>query len=189
MRFVVGISGASGVEMSLTLLRILKSQNHETHLIMTDGAKLTWKFETKTSPEKLYELADYIYPSTDMGAVIASGSFLTDGLIIIPCSMKTLAGIVLGYADNLLLRVADVCLKESRKVVIVPREMPLGRIHLRNLSQAADLGCTIIPPMLTFYNHPQTIQDQIDHLVGKILAQFGLHSDDFRPWQPKESSL
>ena len=187
MRLIVGVSGASGVEMSLTLLRALKSKNHETHLLMTDAAKLTWQFEKKTPLDGLYAFADYTYSNSNLAATIASGSFPIDGMIIIPCSMKTLAGIVSGYADNLLLRAADVCLKECRKLVIVPREMPLGRIHLRNMLTAAELGCVIIPPMLTFYNQPQTIQDQIDHLIGKILLQFGIIPDDFRPWQPPDA--
>ena len=186
MRIIVGVSGASGVGMSLTLLRALKFADTETHLLMTDGGKLTWNLENKSPLTELYALADYIYSNSDLAAAIASGSFATDGMIILPCSMKALAGIVSGYAENLLLRAADVCLKECRKLVIVPREMPLSRIHLRNMAAAAELGCVIIPPMLTFYNQPQTIQDQIDHLVGKILLQFGITTDNFRPWQPPE---
>ena len=99
-----------------------------------------------------------------------------------PCSMKSLAGIVCGYADDLIQRSADVCLKEGRKVVLVPREMPFGKVHLRNLLHASDLGCVIVPPVLTFYNHPETIEDQISHITGKILLQFGLRQEGFRPW-------
>ena len=111
-----------------------------------------------------------------MDASIASGSFLTDGMVIVPCSMKTVAGIASGYAENLLLRAADVCIKENRKLVLVPREIPFSRIHLRNMKELADNDVIILPPMLTFYNVPSTIQQQIDHIVGKILMQFNLPS-------------
>ena len=186
MRIIVGVSGASGVEMSLTLLRALRRANCETFLVLSEGARLTWSLETDTPVEELYKAAGHVYEENDYAAVIASGSFVTDGMIVMPCSMKTLAGIVSGYAENLLLRAADVCLKENRRVVLVPREMPLGRIHLRNMLSASELGCTIVPPMLTFYNGADSLQDQIDHIVGKVLLQFGITSDDFRPWKGVE---
>jgi len=182
-RIIVGVSGASGVRMSLSLLKELNIAGYETHLIVTEGAKLTWGFECDEPIEELYALADHVYSERDYAAVIASGSYVTEGMIIIPCSMKSLAGIVSGYAENLLLRAADVCLKENRKVVLVPREMPLGRIHLRNMSQAADYGCSIVPPMLTFYNSAENMEEQIAHVVGKVLLQFGIESKSFRPWQ------
>lgn len=118
-----------------------------------------------------------------MAAKISSGSYLTDGMIVAPCSMKTLAGIAHGYADNLLVRAADVCLKENRRVVLIPREMPLGLIHLRNLTAAAEAGCAIVPPMLTFYNRPGTVARQVDHVVGKALMQFGIVPACFHPWE------
>lgn len=186
MRIIIGVSGASGVEMSLSLIRALSRANCETFLIVSEGARLTWSLETRTPIEELYEAADHVFSEKDYAAVIASGSFVTDGMIVMPCSMKTLAGIVSGYAENLLLRAADVCLKENRRVVLVPREMPLGRIHLRNLLEASELGCTIIPPMLTFYNGADTMQAQIDHVVGKILLQFGITPDRFKPWEGGE---
>lgn len=136
--------------------------------------------------EKLLALADVVHDERNMAASISSGSFVTEGMIVMPCSMKSLAGIAAGYADTLIIRAADVCLKEGRKVVLVPREMPLNRIHLRNMKEAADAGCTIIPPVLTFYNGPKTIGDQINHIVGKILAQFGISYDKFVPWKGKE---
>ena len=117
-----------------------------------------------------------------MAASVSSGFCRTDGMIILPCSMKTLAGIVSGYAEDLLLRAADVCLKENRRLVICPREMPLGRTHLRNLYEAAQAGCTVIPPMLTFYNRPMTVDDQIDHVIGKVLMQFGIVPANFKAW-------
>ena len=182
-RLIVGVSGASGVAMSVPLLRALKTAKVETHLIVTEGAKLTWGLECHTPIEELYALAGHAYGETDHAAVIASGSYVTDGMIVMPCSMKTLAGIVSGYAENLLLRAADVCLKEGRKVALVPREMPLGKLHLRNLAVAADLGCAIVPPMLTFYNGADTMEAQINHVVGKVLLQFGIVPASFVPWK------
>ncbi|MBR0400166.1 MAG: UbiX family flavin prenyltransferase [Mogibacterium sp.] len=182
-RIILGVSGASGVIMSLALAEEFKKADYEMHLIVTDGAKLTWQHECGEPVESLYALADHVYTEHDHAAVIASGSYVTDGMVIMPCSMKSLAGIVSGYADNLLLRAADVCLKENRKLVLVPREMPLGRIHLRNMSQAADCGCVIVPPVLTFYNGAETVEEQISNVVGKVLLQFGIAGESFRPWQ------
>ncbi len=143
----------------------------------------TTQCDGKGKIEMLTDLADVLYDSKDMAAAISSGSFRTMGMIVAPCSMKTLAGIVTGYTDNLLLRAADVCLKENRRVVLCPREMPLGKVHLRNMSTAADLGCTIVPPMLSFYSGQTTVEDQIHHVVGKILMQFGLEYEEFHPWE------
>lgn len=182
MRLIVGVSGASGVVMSYSLLRALHRADCEVHLVVTDSACRTWEIETEKPISDLFALARAVYEPDDMEALISSGSFVTDGMIVLPCSMKTLAGIVSGYTDNLLLRAADVCLKEGRKVVLCPREMPLGRVHLRNLSAAAELGCAIVPPMMTFYNSPQSIQDMIDHVVGKVLLQFGITPEEFVPW-------
>ncbi len=183
MRIIVGVTGASGVEMSYYLLRALRSvENMEIFLVLSQGAKLTWELECGKKLEELLELADHVYDNSDLAARISSGSFLTDGMIVMPCSMKSLAGIAAGYADNLINRSADVCMKEGRKVVLVPREMPFSRLHLRNLKEAAELGCAIVPPMLTFYNGAVTMEDQINHVVGKVLMQFGLTFDQFKPW-------
>lgn len=183
MRIIVGVSGASGVEMSLSLLRALRNANCETYLVVTEGASLTWSLETDIPIEELYNAADHVYAESDYAAVIASGSFVTDGMIVMPCSMKTLAGIANGFAENLLLRAADVCLKENRRVVLVPREMPLGRVHLRNMLSASELGCAIVPPMLTFYNGADSLQSQIDTVVGKVLMQFSIISENFKSWE------
>ncbi len=184
MRLIVGISGASGVIMGHRLLETLRrSADAEIHLIVTEAAERTWALECDRPIRELYDLADVVYDNHDLAAAVASGSFLTDGMIILPCSMKTLAGIAGGYAENLLLRAADVCLKEGRRLVLCPREMPLGRIHLRNLTLAADAGAAIVPPMLTFYNRPMTVDEQIDHVIGKILLQFGIVPDNFRAWE------
>ena len=184
MRIIVGISGASGVEMGYSLLQALKaSPGCETHLVITRGAKIVWKQESARPLEELSREADFQHDDEDLAAVIASGSFETAGMVVLPCSMKTLSAVASGYAAGLLVRAVDVCLKEGRKVVLCPREMPLGKIHLKNMLQAAELGCSIIPPMLTFYNNSISVAEQVDHLVGKILMQFGLRHSSFRPWQ------
>ncbi len=187
MRIIVGVTGATGVEMSLYLLRALKAvEGCEIHLVVSDSARLNWELETSVPYEDFTALADVVHDCHNMAASISSGSYVTDGMIIMPCSMKSLAGIVSGYADNLVLRAADVCLKEGRKVVLVPREMPLGKIHLRNMYEAAQLDCAIIPPMLTFYNGSDTLEKQINHIVGKVLMQFGIQSKDFKAWKGTE---
>lgn len=186
MRIIVGITGASGVIMGYYLLKALKNiPDIETHLIITEGAALTFPYETDIPLADVKALADVVHDNRNMAASISSGSFKTDGMVIIPCSMKTVAGIVSGFADNLLLRAADVCLKEGRKVVIVPREMPMSRIHLRNIKEAADYGCVVVPPVLTFYNGADTVEKQIQHIIGKILMQFNLDYEAFVPWTGK----
>lgn len=183
MRIIVGVTGATGVVMSYYILQALKGiKDCEAHLVISDGGIRNWELETDMPLKKLTDLADVVHDNRNMAATISSGSFVTDGMIIIPCSMKTLAGVVAGYANNLVIRAADVCLKEGRKVVMVPREMPFGKVHLRNLKDAADLGCAIVPPMLTFYNGPKTLEDQINHIIGKVLMQFGIAYDRFVPW-------
>ena len=188
MRIIVGVTGASGVEMSYYLLGALKEKNCETYLVMSDAAKINWKLETSRPLDDLLSLADHIYDVHNLAASVSSGSYWTNGMIIIPCSMKTLAGITAGYADDLILRAADVCLKECRKVVLVPREMPFGKVHLRNMKEAADLGCVIIPPVLTFYNGAKTIEGQIDHIVGRVLMQFGIRYRKFVSWPGADES-
>ncbi len=182
MRIIIGISGASGVIMGYRLLKALREAGVETHLVVTEAAERTLVCETSLRLEDLTALADASYDSRDMAAAIASGSFVADGMVVIPCSMKTLAGIVCGYADNLLLRAADVCLKEGRKLMLVPRETPFSLVHLRNLKEAAEVGCTIVPPMLTFYGGANTVEKQIDHIIGKIFLQFGLSYKNGTSW-------
>lgn len=189
MRLIIGISGASGVVLGYHMLKALKSYPEvETHLVISKGARVTFGLETDMKIEDVEALADVVHSNKNLAASISSGSFKTDGMIVIPCSMKTLAGIATGYTDNLLIRAADVCLKENRKVVLVPREMPLGKIHMRNLKEVSDLGCVIIPPMLTFYNNSLTIEEQINHIIGKILMQFGLDHKKFRAWEGCEDA-
>lgn len=149
---------------------------------MTRGAELTLAEETNLSVSELCAQADVTYEDDDIGASIASGSFRTMGMVVVPCSMKTLAGIVCGYSENLLLRAADVTLKERRKLVLVPRETPLSTVHLRNLCDASQLGAVVIPPVMSFYNHPESVDDCVRHIVGKIMDQFELEADGFWRW-------
>lgn len=184
MRIIVGITGATGVIMGYKLLVALRQfPEVETHLIVSKGAKVTLALESNLLLEELYAAADVVHEDGNLGASISSGSFKTDGMVVIPCSMKTLSAIAMGFAENLIVRAADVCLKEGRKVVLVPREMPLGKIHCRNMLTAAENGCVIVPPVLTFYNESMTIDGQIDHIIGKILMQFGLDHERFKPWE------
>lgn len=184
MRIIVGVSGASGVVMSKNLIETIKAETDwEVHLVVSDSARHTWELETQEDISALYELADVNHDPYDMAASISSGSFVTEGMIVLPCSMKTLAGIVSGYTDNLLLRAADVCMKEGRRLVLCPREAPLGKVHLRNMYEASQLGCTIVPPVLTLYSGAQTMDEQINHIVGKILLQFGIIPKNFKQWE------
>lgn len=191
MRIIVGVSGASGTILAETLLRALRQYPEvETHLVMSKGAMRTMELESSLSKEEIASLAHQVHPIGDIAANIASGSFVTAGMAVVPCSMKTLSGIVHGYSDNLLLRAADVCMKERRKLVLVTREMPLSSLHLENMLKASNYGAVVMPPMLTFYNHPHTVQDLINHLTGKVLMQFGLEYTSFKAWQgPEEHSV
>ena len=183
-RLIIGISGADGVCIGKRLLETLKEMAQvETHLVVSRAAERNFQLECGIDAEAVRALADYAYEPEDLAAKISSGSFVTDGMIVAPCSMKTLSAIVHGYADNLLTRAADVCLKENRRVVLMPRETPLGLVHLRNLLSAAEMGCAVVPPMMTFYNKPKSIEDQIDHVIGKAVMQFDLESARFRPWE------
>lgn len=183
-RIVVGISGATGVQMGARFLKVLKDiPDVETHLVVTNGAEVIFKRETDIDIADVKAMADHVYDANNLAAAISSGSFRTDGMVVIPCSMKSLSGIVNAYDDDLLVRAADVCLKENRKVVLVPRELPLNRIHCRNLLTACEAGYTIIPPMLTFYSSYPRAEDQVDHIIGKILMQFDLPYDKFKPWK------
>lgn len=183
-RIVIGLSGASGMPIAIRLLEALRqNEDIETHLVMTKGAVETIKQETKYSPEDVKNLADVVYKLENIGAAIASGTFKTMGMIVSPCSMKTAAGIASGYSDNLLLRAADVVLKERRKLVLVARETPLNMIHLKNLYTLSQAGAIILPPMQTYYNLPETIDDMIDHTVGKILDCFDIEYEKLRRWK------
>ncbi|MBP3729838.1 MAG: UbiX family flavin prenyltransferase [Mailhella sp.] len=182
-RLIIGLSGADGICIGVRLLHILHSlPDIETHLVVTRAAEHNLMLEGCPPLETLRDKASFCYGIDEMTAPIASGSFVTDGMMIVPCSMKSLSALANGYTDNLLQRAADVCLKEGRKVVLVPREMPLGRVHLRNMLTASELGCTLIPPVLTFYNKPQSVIDHIDHILAKALLSLGITPPNFRPW-------
>ena len=183
-RLIIGVSGATGMPLALALLKQLKLQKDlEIHLVYTKGAKLTYEQEMDGDIRQLEELADVVHDNDNIGASIASGSFKTDGMVVVPCSMKTVAGIASGYSDNLLLRAADVILKERRKLVLVTRECPLSTIHLRNMYELSQMGAVILPPMLSYYQKPESIEDCTNHVVGKILDQFGIEPNDFHRWE------
>lgn len=182
MKIVVGISGATGPIYGIRLLEVLKDFGVETHLILSQWAEKTITVETDYSVDDVKKLASYVYASSNQAAIISSGSFRTDGMAIVPCSMKTLAAISHGYSDNLLSRSADVILKEKRKLVIVPRETPLSEIHLENMLKLARMGAVILPPMPAFYNKPASIDDLVNHTVSRILDQFGIENSVSKRW-------
>jgi len=183
MKLIVGISGASGVIYGVRLLEALKEMpGVESHLVLSSGAKLNIALETSWTAKEVEALADVVYSDKDLAAAISSGSYKTAGMVIIPCSMKTLSGVVNSYADNLIVRAADVVLKEQRKLVLVPRESPLHIGHTRLMHEAALMGAVICPPMPAFYNKPQTVEDIVDHTVGRILDLFQLDTDLVKRW-------
>jgi polyprenyl P-hydroxybenzoate/phenylacrylic acid decarboxylase-like protein len=183
-RLVVGITGASCANLAVLLLRALQDRpDWETHVVISDGARRTIEHETDLAVADVAALARRAYDLGDVGAAIASGTFETEGMVVVPCSMKTLAGIASGYSENLLLRAADVTLKERRKLVLVARETPLSQIHLRNMLSLAQMGVVLMPPVLTAYNRPRSLRDAELHIVGKILAELRLEADGFRRWR------
>lgn len=184
-RLIVGISGASGSPLALRLLQTLADLPQiETHVIMTRGARLTARYELGDQGAKeLMSLADAYHELDALGDSIASGTFKTLGMVVIPCSMKTVAGIAMGYSDNLLLRAADVTIKEKRPLVLVTREAPLSPIHLNNMIQLAAIpSITLMPPMMTYYIQPETIADMEAHLVAKVLERFGIELSSMKRW-------
>jgi 2,5-furandicarboxylate decarboxylase 2 len=183
-RIVVGISGASGAMIGVRLLAALRRLGtHETHLIVSASGAITAAQELGLTRSDLDGLADIAHNVRDIGATIASGSFVTEGMVIAPCSMKTLAGVANGFADNLLTRAADVMLKERRRLVLVARETPLNLAHLRNMTLATEMGAIVMPPVPAFYAHPKTIEDVVDHTVGRILDLFAIeHREIAKRW-------
>ena len=180
-RLLIGITGASGAPLALELLHQLRSiPQVESHVILSNCGELTLAHETGLTRNDLAGLCTCLYDNQDYGAGPASGSFQTLGMVIIPCSMKTLAGVVSGYCDTLLLRAADVTMKERRPLVLVPRECPLSTLHLRNLTTASELGADIIPPVPAYYNHPKTIEDVNRQVAKKVLSRF--HLDHVPEW-------
>ncbi|HVQ97299.1 MAG TPA: non-oxidative hydroxyarylic acid decarboxylases subunit B [Mycobacterium sp.] len=182
-RFIVGMTGATGAVLGVELLRQLQQcPDVETHLVLSRWARATIHLETESSAGDVESLADVVYSWDDRAAPISSGSFRVDGMVIAPCSMKTLAAIRTGYAHGLIARAADVTLKERRRLVLVPRETPLSQIHLENMLALARMGAGIVPPMPAFYNRPASVGDIVDHIVARILDQFDIESPAAKRW-------
>jgi len=186
-RLVIGITGASGVIYGKRLLELLKEAGVETHLVMTRSAALTIGYELDCRVEAVKALASHVHPANDVGAAIASGSFPTDGMIVAPCSMRTLAGIATGTADSLVTRAADVVLKERRRLVLMARETPLHLGHLRNMVAVTEMGAIVAPPVPGFYAKPATIEALIDHSLGRILDLFAIETPGVTRWRASDS--
>ncbi|MGB9640175.1 MAG: UbiX family flavin prenyltransferase [Anaerolineales bacterium] len=184
-RIVVGISGASGVILGIRLLEILKTVSIETHLILTPSARLTIQQETDWEIKEILSLADVHYAYHDIAAPIASGSFSTRGMVVVPCSIKTLSAIANSYAEDLLTRAADVTLKEGRPLILVVRETPLHAGHIRLMNLANQAGAIIFPPVPAFYTRPATVEDIVDNIVGRVLARLGIDNNHYQVWDPK----
>jgi polyprenyl P-hydroxybenzoate/phenylacrylic acid decarboxylase-like protein len=183
-RLIVGITGATGAIYGLRLLQeIKKLDGWESHLVLTDAGALNVWHELKMKRKELEKLAGAAYHPKDIGAAIASGSFLTEGMIIAPCSMKTLAAVAHAYADDLVSRAADVVLKERRRLVLLPRETPLNLAHIRNMAAVTEMGAIVFPPLPAFYAKPKSIDDIVGHSVARALDLFGIHSSKLARWQ------
>ena len=181
-RIIIGIAGASGVIYGVRMLSLLKEHDFETHLIISEAGKKNIEIETSYKAGEVAAMADCTYDNKDVGGALASGSFLTRGMVVAPCTIKTLSGIANSYTDNLLVRAADVTLKEKRKLVLVVRETPLHKGHLRLMTMAADMGAHILPPVPSFYHQPKIIDDIIDQTIGKIFDYLGIEHDLFKRW-------
>ena len=182
-KLIIAMTGATGSIFCVRLLELLQGSGVETHLVMSKWAKRTLDYETEYSFEQIQDLATEVYPLHDQGATISSGSFLTSGMVVIPCSMRTLSAIAQGAGDNLIHRAADVILKERRKLVLVARESPLNEIHLENMLKLSRMGAMVMPPMPAFYNLPQNLDDMVNHVVGRVLDQFEIHLDVVKRWR------
>lgn len=183
MEITVGISGASGVQYGIHLLEVLAEKGIKTHLILTDAAKQIIEIETDYTPQAVEKLATWNYSQKDFSAPIASGSYRTAGMVIAPCSMKTLAAVANGVSDTLITRAADVCLKEERKLILMTRETPLNLIHIENMLRAKRAGASILPACPGFYSRPKTLEDLIDIMVGRTLDLLGIENEIYRRWE------
>jgi 4-hydroxy-3-polyprenylbenzoate decarboxylase len=181
-RLIVGITGATGAILGVRLLEALKDCDVESHLVISNWARKTIEHETAYTVKQVCAMANVYHNSTNMAAEISSGSFITQGMVVIPCSMRTLGSIANGYGEHLVHRAADVVLKERRRLVLVARESPLSELHLENMLKLARMGVTIIPPMPAFYNHPKSIDDIVDHIVARVLDQFGIAVPFAKRW-------
>ena len=181
-RIVIGISGASGVTYGVRILELLRETDFETHLVISKSGRLNIEIETDYHPDAVEAMADNVYDHKDMAASLSSGSFLTQGMVVVPCTIKSLSGIANSYNENLLVRAADVTLKEKRKLVLVIRETPLHVGHLRLMTQAAEMGAHLLPPVPSFYHQPKTLEDIIDQTIGKVFDYMGIEHDLFKRW-------
>lgn len=182
MRLIVGISGGSGAIYGVAILKVLQELGIETHLVISKIGEYVVEHETSINLDELKSMATYFHDNNDFAAPISSGSFKTDGMIIVPCSMKTLSGVAYGFTDSLIIRAADVIIKEKRPLVIIPRETPLSTIHLENMLKLSKIGVTIMPPSPGFYNHPESISDIVSSIVGRALDQFGIQHNICKRW-------
>ncbi|HEX9464672.1 MAG TPA: UbiX family flavin prenyltransferase [Alphaproteobacteria bacterium] len=181
-RLIVGISGASGTIYGVRLLQVLSGSDIETHLVMTRSAEVTMAYEMDMKVKDIHALADIVYPVADIGAAISSGSFKTEGMIVAPCSIRSLAEIAYGNTTNLLSRAADVVLKERRRLVLMVRETPLHVGHLRAMTHVSEIGAIVMPPVPAFYARPKTVDDMVNHTVGRALDLFGIDNSLVRRW-------
>jgi len=185
-RVIVAITGASGAILGIRTLELLKDAGIETHLIISRAARQTITSETDWKVTDVNALASVCYEPQDIGARIASGSFVTEGMLVVPCSIKSLSGIANSYANDLVVRAADVCLKEARKLILVVREPPLHPGHLRLMRQAANSGAIIFPPVPAFYGKAQTVDELVTNLAGRVLLRLGIENDGYHPWSGEE---
>lgn len=184
-RIIVGITGATGAIFGVRLLQALRAAEVETHLVISKWGQQTIEHETGLTAQQVKDLASVQHSTANMGATISSGSYFTDGMAVVPCSMRTLAAIAHGYGEDLVHRAADVVLKEGRKLVLVPRETPLSQVHLENLLKLARQGVAIVPPMPAFYNRPKSVDDIVNHIVARVLDQFGISAEFAKRWDGK----
>lgn len=183
LRLVVGITGASGVILGIRMLQALQQLEIETHLVISPAARVTIAQETDWKVSDVLALSGVVYKHADLGAAIASGSFATLGMVVIPCSVKTLSAIANSYSEDLIARAADVTLKEGRQLLLVVRETPLHRGHIRLMSLAAEAGAIIFPPVPAFYTRPQSVEDIVDNTIGRVLARLGIENDWYMEWR------
>jgi polyprenyl P-hydroxybenzoate/phenylacrylic acid decarboxylase-like protein len=184
-RLIVGMSGSSAPHLGAMFLQVAQEIGEfETHLVMSEGARLSIRLEMEIDPARIESMADVVYDAGNLGAAISSGSFTTLGMVVIPCSMRTLAAIASGNSDNLVSRAADVTLKERRRLVLVTRETPLNYIHIKNMETVTLAGATVLPPVPAFYHKPKSIDDLLRQTCGKVLDQFGIENKLFDRWAP-----
>lgn len=187
-RLIVGISGASGVIYGIRLLEVLRDTPFESHLVMSQSAEVTLAYESKLKVADVKALADVVYPNGDIGAAISSGSFQTEGMVVAPCSIRSASEIATGVTSTLLTRAADVVLKERRRLILLVRESPLHTGHLRTLTHLSEIGAVIAPPVPAFYANPESVDDLVNHTVGRLLDMFGLEAGLVKRWGEPDGS-